>query len=142
MVAVVARSERGVLSAWRTRAHVRTTDPALRRARIIVVTGIAVWLALAAAVQLWYGAIASVVLVGWGGSIVLCLGYMFGPHAERRVGRPDRSTASMPASEPEPEPAPIVVASAPAPAPEVIDLRDDALRAQHLADVQAAADLS
>jgi hypothetical protein len=68
-----------------------------RRARAIVVAGVLVWAAIAALVMARYGAIASIVLVGWGGSSVVCLGFMFGPLAAARVaGLEDDATFEPP----------------------------------------------
>jgi hypothetical protein len=51
-------------------------DPELRRARAIILLGLVIWAAIAVLVELFDGTIASIVLVGWGGSGVLC--FVFG----------------------------------------------------------------
>jgi hypothetical protein len=53
----------------------------LRRARLIVGVGVLAWATIAALVMMRYGTIASFVLVGWGGSMVVCLAATFGPFA-------------------------------------------------------------
>jgi hypothetical protein len=65
----------------RTCDRADAADRELRRARIIVAVGVLVWAVIAAVVMARHGAIASVVLVGWGGSIVVCVAGMFGPFA-------------------------------------------------------------
>jgi len=60
----------------------KTTSAAeLRRARLIIVSGLVAWSAIAVAVQLALGTIASFVLVGWGGSSLVCLAFLLGPLA-------------------------------------------------------------
>jgi hypothetical protein len=51
-------------------------DQELRRARAIILLGLVIWAAIAVLVDLLDGSIASVVLVGWGSSGVLC--FVFG----------------------------------------------------------------
>jgi hypothetical protein len=80
----------------RRRDVTSAVEDELRRARFIVGVGVALWGTLAAAVMTRFGPIASVVLVGWGGSSVVCLAFVFGPLAATRL----RPTADNPASEP------------------------------------------
>ena len=42
----------------------------------MILGGVAVWLVLAIVVQLRYGTLATVVLVVWGGSMLVCVGYV------------------------------------------------------------------
>jgi hypothetical protein len=131
MVAAIARSARKQQHADGRPARADARDRELHRARIVVLAGVAIWALLALLVQVRYGAIAAFVLVGWGGSIVLCLVFMFGPSSEHRVGRRERGTGAPP---PPPAPAPVVAENV-APAPEIIDLRDDVLRSSRGEDL-------
>jgi hypothetical protein len=63
----------------RLRRNTTPPDAELQRARVIILAGVALWSAIALAVQLRYGALASVVVVGWGGSILVCLALTVGP---------------------------------------------------------------
>lgn len=60
----------------------------MRRARIIILSGLAGWLVLAIVVQLTYGRLAALVLAGWGGSMVVCLGMTIGPLASAALRDP------------------------------------------------------
>jgi hypothetical protein len=86
-------------------------DQELRRARAIILLGLAVWAAIALAVELRYGAVASVVLVGWGCSGLLCFVFGVWPLglAHRRAFAVEIVHDDVAAAEP---------------APDVIDLRD------------------
>lgn len=108
----------------RQRDRANAADAELRRARIIVAAGVTIWAAIAALVMMRHGAIASVVLVGWGGSIVVCLVCMFGPFALAEL-RPTAHEA--PAADGG-------VADA-APSIDVIDLRDAVLAPQLVDEV-------
>jgi hypothetical protein len=129
-VAVIGRSRSLRVRAHGVSARAGSPDAELRRARRIVLAGIALWVSLALLVVLRYGAIATFVLVGWGVSIVLCSVFMFGPRSEQRVGRRMRSTDATPAID--------TLPPAVDPVPEVIDLRDDVLRSAAIGDVAIA----
>lgn len=58
-----------------------------RRARIIILTGLGVWVVLALVIQLRYGRFPTFLLAGWGGSMVMCLVMTIGPLAFERVRR-------------------------------------------------------
>ena len=84
------------------------------------------WGLLAALVMIQYGAIASFVLVGWGGSVLVCLAFALPLGLHRRTERPRPAEHSATATPPiaavvVPEPAPAAVE---VPIEEVIDLRE------------------
>ena len=113
MVAAIARSERRHLPASRLRERSQSPEAELHRARIVVGAGVFTWAAIALAVMTRYGTIASFVLVGWGGSIVVCLAGMFGPFALaelRPTSRDEVAAGDVPEDVERP--------------PDVIDLRD------------------
>lgn len=59
----------------------------LRRARQAIVLGVLVWAALAILINARYGELAAVLIVGWGGSMVICLALLGGPMLLERVRR-------------------------------------------------------
>ena len=57
----------------------------MRKARRVILWGLAVWAVLALIIQLRYGRFATLLLAGWGGSMVMCLGMTIGPLASERL---------------------------------------------------------
>lgn len=72
--------------------------------------------------QLRYGALAAVVIVGWGGSILVCLALTVGPLGLAWRRQLHDAPVDEPSAEPEPAPAP-VRHHAVEPVTDVIDLR-------------------
>jgi hypothetical protein len=99
-------------------------DQELRRARTIIFLGLAVWLAIALAVELRYGTIATVVLVGWGGSGVLC--FVFGVWPLGLAQRRSFAVEIIEDEDAAPAP-PVVRRHAVEPITDIVDLRDGPL---------------
>ena len=57
----------------------RSPEAELQLARTIIAIGLVIWVLLAVAVQVRWGALTAFVLVGWGGSMLVCLAFVVAP---------------------------------------------------------------